>query len=114
MMLAATIYMCLLGKRGLRRVAEVCYHRAHYAAAEISRLPGYELLATGPFFKEFAVRTPQPVRTINRALAEQGIIGGYDLEGEYPHLQNGMLLCVTEMNSKAEIDALVAALKDML
>ena len=114
MMLASTIYMSLLGKNGLRRVAELCYHRAHYAAARIAALPGCELLTPAPFFKEFAVRLPRPVAEVNRALAEQGIIGGYDLQPAYPHLGNAMLLAVTEMNNKADIDALVAALGDAI
>ena len=110
MMLASTVHMCLLGKTGLRQVAELCYHRAHYAAAEIGKLPGYEVVANGPFFKEFVIKTPQPVTQLNQQLAEQGIIGGYDLQGDYPHLGDAMLLCVTEMNTKADIDALVQAL----
>jgi glycine dehydrogenase subunit 1 len=110
MMLASTVHMCLLGKTGLRQVAELCYHRAHYAAGEIAKLPGYEVVATEPFFKEFVIKTPQPVAQINRQLAEQGIIGGYDLQGDYPHLGDAMLLCVTEMNTKTDIDELVRAL----
>jgi glycine dehydrogenase subunit 1 len=113
MMLASTIHMCLLGKHGLRRVAELCYHRAHYAASEIARIEGFEILTPAPFFKEFAVRTPRSVAEINRALAERGIIGGYDLAAEYPHMGDAMLLCVTELNSKSDIDALVAALKEL-
>ncbi len=111
MALAAAVYLSLLGRRGLRQVAELCYHRAHYAAAQIAQLPGYQVLDRGPFFKEFVVKTPRPVVEINAALREQGIIGGYDLAGDYPHLGDAMLLCVTEMNSRADIDALVAALR---
>jgi glycine dehydrogenase subunit 1 len=113
MMLASTVHMCLLGKTGLRQVAELCYHRAHYAADQIGKLAGYDVVADGPFFKEFVVRTPQPVAQINRALAEQGIIGGYDLKNDYAQLGDAMLLCVTEMNTKADIDALVTALRTM-
>jgi glycine dehydrogenase subunit 1 len=105
--------MCLLGKQGLQHVARLCYHRAHYAASEIARLPGYEILTPAPFFKEFAVRVPRPVAEINRELARRGIIGGYDLKAEYPHLGDAMLLCVTELNPKSDIDALVAALKEV-
>jgi glycine dehydrogenase subunit 1 len=112
MMLASTIHMSLLGKQGMRHLAKLCYHRAHYAAAEIAKLPGYEILTPAPFFKEFAVRTPQPVAAINQSLAQRGIIGGYDLKANYPHLGDAMLLCVTELNTKADIDALVAALKE--
>lgn len=110
MALAAAVYMGLMGRQGLRRVAELCYHRAHYAAAQIGRLPGYEVLDLGPFFKEFVVRCPRPAGAINAALRERRIVGGYDLSGEYPHLGDAMLLCVTEMNSKRDIDALVEAL----
>jgi glycine dehydrogenase subunit 1 len=112
MALAAAVYLGLLGRQGLRRVAELCYHRAHYAAAQIARLPGYAVLDRGPFFKEFVVRCPRPAATINAALRERGIVGGYDLSDDYPHLGDSMLLCVTEMNSKAEIDALVEAMND--
>ncbi|MCS6841823.1 MAG: aminomethyl-transferring glycine dehydrogenase subunit GcvPA [Roseiflexus sp.] len=111
MALAAAVYLSLVGRQGLRRVAELCYHRAHYAAAQIAQLPGYQVLDRGPFFKEFVVKTPRPVGAINAALREQGIIGGYDLSVDYPHLGDAMLLCVTEMNSRADIDALVAALR---
>lgn len=112
MMLASTIYLSLLGKNGLRQVAELCYHRAHYAAAEIAKLPGYEVITPAPFFKEFAVRAPKPVAEINRALDSYGIVGGYDLTHDYPHLGDAMLIAVTEVISKADIDALVAALKE--
>jgi glycine dehydrogenase subunit 1 len=111
MALAAAVYLSLLGRQGLRRVAELCYHRAHYAAAQIAQLPGYQVLDRGPFFKEFVVKTPRPVVEINAALRNQGIIGGYDLSGDYPHLGDAMLLCVTEMNTRADIDALVTALR---
>lgn len=114
MMLASTIYTSLLGKRGLRQVAELCYHRAHYAAAELQKLPGCELLTPEPFFKEFAVRLPRPVAEINAALDQQGIVGGYDLSRDYPHLGNAMLIAVTEMNSKADIDALVTTVGDLI
>jgi glycine dehydrogenase subunit 1 len=113
MALAAAVYLSLMGKQGLRRVAELCYHRAHYAAAEIGKLDGYEVMNRGPFFKEFVVRCPRPVAEINAALRQQNIIGGYDLSLDYPQMENAMLLCVTEMNSKAEIDALIQTLKTM-
>ena len=112
MALAAAVYLSLVGRQGLRRIAELCYHRAHYAAAAIANVPGYTLLDRRPFFKEFVVRCPRPVAEINAALATRGIVGGYDLSLDYPDLENAMLLCVTEMNSKGEIDALVEALAE--
>lgn len=109
--LAACVYLATLGKAGLRRVAELCYHKAHYAARKIHRLPGYRVHLEHEFFNEFVVECPRPVAEINAALREQGIIGGYDLSRDYPHLENAMLVAVTEMNTRAQIDALVQALK---
>ncbi len=110
MALAATVYLSLLGRQGLRRVAELCYHRAHYAASQIAQLPGYSVLDNGPFFKEFVVQCPRPVAEINAALRQHDIIGGFDLSHDEPQLGHAMLVCVTEMNSQAEIDAMVAVL----
>ncbi len=111
--LAAGAYLAALGKSGLRQVAELCYHKAHYAARQIAAIPGFELVGDKPFFKEFVVRCPRPPSEINQALLEWGIIGGYDLGRDYPHLENHMLLCVTEMNTRTEIDSLVEALEEV-
>jgi glycine dehydrogenase subunit 1 len=110
--LAAAVYMAALGKCGMRQVAELCYHRAHYAADQIDALEGYTVLRDKPFFKEFVVRCPRPVKEINdRLLDEWGILGGYDLGKVYPELKDHMLLSVTEMNPREEIDLLVGALQ---
>ena len=107
MALAAAVYLAALGKRGLRHVAELCYHKAHYAAQAICQLKGYSLVFPQPFFKEFTVRCPVPPSQINQALFKKKIIGGLDIS----HLvENGMLLCVTEMNTRQDIDRLVKAL----
>ncbi len=111
--LAAGAYLAAMGKSGLRKVAELCYHKAHYAARRIAAIPGFDLVGDKPFFKEFVVRCPRPPSEINEALLERGIIGGYDLGRDYPHLENSMLFCVTEMNTRAEIDRLVEALEEV-
>ncbi len=108
--LAACVYLSTLGKSGLRQVAELCYHKAHYAAKKINRLPGYRVDLKKEFFNEFVVECPRPVSEINAILREQKIIGGYDLSHEYPHLGNAMLVAVTEMNTREQIDAFVSAL----
>ncbi len=111
--LAASVHMAALGKSGIRKLAELCYHKAHYAASRISKLPEYQVIADGPFFNEFVVRCPQPVKAINDYLLDEwGIIGGYDLGWDYPHLEDHMLLCVTEVIRREEIDALVDALAE--
>ncbi len=111
--LAATIYMSLLGKQGMRQVAELCYHKAHYAAAEIAGLPGFKLASKDAFFNEFAVICPKPVEEINEHLLDHGILGGYALGSDYPGMENILLVAVTEMNSKEDIDMLVEALAEV-
>jgi glycine dehydrogenase subunit 1 len=112
--LAAAVYMAALGRCGMRQVAELCYHRAHYARQRIGEIDGFSVVDDGPFFKEFVVRCPCPVPEVNEyLLAEWGIIGGYDLGRDYARLDGHMLLCVTEMNPREEIDMLVAALEEV-
>jgi len=107
--LAATIYLAAMGKQGLRQVAELCYHKAHYAASQIAGLPGYSLPLDKPFFEEFVVQCPSSPTEINKKLMERNILGGLDISEQMP---NGMLLCVTEMNSREDIDALITALSE--
>jgi glycine dehydrogenase subunit 1 len=111
--LASAVYMSLLGRHGLKQVSELCYHKAHYAAQQIAALPGYELWSAAPFFNEFVVRCPKPVSEINTYLLEHDILGGYDLGADYAGLENHMLVAVTEMNTKDEIDDFVSVLSEV-
>jgi glycine dehydrogenase subunit 1 len=115
--LGAAVYLATLGKRGLRQVAELCFHKSHYAATEIGKLKGLAINPQAPkkpFFKEFVVRLPGPVAEINAHLwTQHGIIGGYDLGRDVPQLKNHMLIAVTEVNTRAGIDRLVSALGDI-
>jgi len=113
MALAATVYMSFLGKHGLREVAELCYHKAHFAASSLAALPGYSLWSDAPFFNEFVLKCPTSVKHINEHLLDEGVLGGYDLEQDYPGLANHMLIAVTEMNSKEDIDLLVDVLEEV-
>ncbi|MDO8751423.1 MAG: glycine dehydrogenase, partial [Dehalococcoidia bacterium] len=108
--LMATVYLATVGKQGLRQVAELCYQKAHYAASLIERIRGYSLPLRGTFFQEFVVRCPRPPAEVNAALLDKGIVGGLDVSEQIP---NGLLLCVTEMNSRQEIDALAKALAEI-
>ncbi|MDX9832150.1 MAG: aminomethyl-transferring glycine dehydrogenase subunit GcvPA [Anaerolineae bacterium] len=111
--LATAIHLAALGPRGMRQLAELCYHKAHYTAGRIQALEQYQVVGDGPFFQEFVVRCPAPVRDVNDYLLEEwGIIGGYDLGRDYPDLENHMLVCVTEVIRREEIDALVDALAE--
>ncbi len=111
--LGTAVYLSVLGKKGLRQVADLCYQKAHYAAAELSKIPGMGLCFTEPFFHEFALCVNRPVDEVNEHLLEHGIIGGYDLGQDYPALKDHMLVAVTEMNSKEDIDMFVEVLSEV-
>jgi len=111
--LASATYLSLVGQKGLRQVADLCYQKAHYAAAQLSKIPGFGLCFSEPYFHEFALCCPQPVADLNERLLEYGIIGGYDLGRDYPSLKDHMLIAVTEMNSKEEIDTFVEIIKEV-
>ena len=115
--LGAAVYLSTLGRTGLRQVAETCYHRSHYAAEAIAKLKGFAVNQQAPsqgFFKEFVVRLPRPSADVNRHLRERhGIVGGYDLGRDYPHLQAHMLIAVTEVNTRESIDRLIRALSEV-
>lgn len=112
--LAAAIHVAALGKQGLRQVAELCYQKAHYAAGRIADLPQYDVATDQPFFKEFVVRCPEPAEDVLRRLLEEwDILGGYALGRDYPDSSNDLLVCVTETNTREEIDTFVAALAEV-
>ncbi|MFZ5596563.1 MAG: aminomethyl-transferring glycine dehydrogenase subunit GcvPA [Bacillota bacterium] len=104
--LAAAIYLSWLGKKGLRRVAELCLQKAHYARRLITSSGVVKASFSAPFFKEFAVRTVESPAEINRRLLGKGIIGGLDLGRYYPAYRGHMLICVTEMRTADEIQRL--------
>ncbi len=111
--LASAVYMSTLGKTGLQQVANLCYQKAHYAAEELSKIDGFGLCFSEPFFHEFALCCPKPAREVNEYLLDHGIFGGYALGNDYPSLENHILMAFTEMNSKQEIDTLIKVLKEM-
>jgi glycine dehydrogenase subunit 1 len=113
LVLASTMYLSLLGKHGLAKVAHLNYQKAHYAAQQITELPGYELCFETPFFNEFTVRCPIPADQLNTHLLQHDILGGFALGGSNPDLENCLLIAVTEMNTRQEIDNLVQHLAEV-
>jgi len=108
--LAATIYMETMGKKGLQEVAMQNAQKAAYAAKEIAALDGFSIPFSAPRFNEFVVRGPRPAAEVLAVLREKGIIGGLPLSKYYPGLENEFLVCITEVNSREKIDALVTSL----
>ena len=108
--LAATIYLCLLGKAGLRMLAEQNLAKAHYAAGRLRELPGVATPFTGRSFNEFVIKVPGDVETLLEALRGEKIIGGLHLGEFYPELENHLLVCFTELVSRAAIDRMAEVL----
>ncbi|MCW8825862.1 MAG: aminomethyl-transferring glycine dehydrogenase subunit GcvPA [Gammaproteobacteria bacterium] len=111
---AATIYMSIVGQTGLRQVAEACHANCRLLAEKLTALDGVELVFNAPYFHEIVVRIDQPFERLQRALAVQDVLIGYDLSQDYPDLQNCILLCATEKRTEADIDELVEHLERFL
>jgi glycine dehydrogenase subunit 1 len=106
--LAATIYLCLLGKGGLRKLAEHNLAKAHYAARELEAASGIAVSFTAPFFNEFVVEAPGQAGALLEALRKERIIGGLELRRFYPELSNHLLICVTETVGRDAMDRMAA------
>ena len=112
--LAATVHLCLLGKQGLREMAEQNIAKAQFALAELEKLPGVRRVFQGPVFNEFVVRFPRSVRLINAQLLRDKIIGPLALGSHYPELTKCGLVCVTETTRREEIERLADAVRETL
>ena len=99
--MTAAVYMAAMGPDGLRQVASQCLSKAHYAASEISKIPGFALRYKGDFFHEFVTECPDEPSDVLALLEKEGILGGYPVDG-------GILWCFTEMNTRGEIDRLTS------
>jgi len=108
--LMATIYVAILGKQGLRRVGELSTAKAHYAAAELGKVPGVRLRFNAPFFKEFTLELPKAPERIVKRLLRDRILAGVPLKALDRSVKNGLLVAVTERRTREEIDAFAAAL----
>ena len=110
--LGFTVALETLGPRGLSESAELCYQRAHRAAARIDELAGYAACGRGSWwFQEFLLRGPLPPQELLRRLEERGITGGLDVSGRpEPEARDAILVCVTEATPPGDVDALVGAL----
>jgi len=102
--LCATIYLCLLGKKGLKALAEQNLAKARYAADQIAQAPATELPFSGPSFNEFVVKTPGDAEDLLEELRGHNIIAGLNLGRFYPELENHLLTCVTETVSRSALD----------
>ncbi|CAH0119480.1 putative glycine dehydrogenase (decarboxylating) subunit 1 [Paenibacillus sp. CECT 9249] len=111
--LCAAIYLSVMGKAGIREVADLNVQKAHYASGLFAGRPGFSLPFSSPFFNEFVLKLPEEtdIGRIRSRLLQFGYIGGYRLENDYPELKGCMLLAVTERRTKSEIERFIECLE---
>ena len=110
--LAATVYMVLMGKQGLREVAEQSTIKAHYLHDKICEIDGFEAANTAPFFKEFSVKTPIPPVEIISKLKDKGYFAGVDIS-KFGY-KDQLLIAVTEKRTRQELDVFTLELEKLM
>ena len=109
--MTAAVYLDAMGRKGLMQAATLSMSKAHYLAEQLCKIDGFQLVYEGEYFNEFVTTCPGDVDTILGELEKRGILGGYPLSGKH---EGHILWCVTEVNTKEEIDTLVAILKEVV
>lgn len=103
MVTASTIYMSIMGAEGLERTALDSHHNANWLRDQLSAIDGVEWLFNTAHFHEFVLRLPRSVEAVLQTLAEQDILGGFNLKNDYPELGEALLVCATELHTEAEM-----------
>ncbi len=111
---AATIYMSLLGSKGLRRVAENCHANTHKLVEKALTIDGVDLWFNQPYFHEAVLRLSKPAKEIIAQMAQYNIQAGFDLRCIYPEMENALLVCCTETKTAEDIDLYVECLRKVL
>jgi glycine dehydrogenase subunit 1 len=111
--LASSVYLALMGKIGLPRVADLCLQKSHYLAERIAGVKGFRLFSSKPFFKEFTVRCPVPPEKIIKSMLKKGFFAGIDLGRFDDGLKDAMLIAVTEKRTREEMDRYLEILQTL-
>jgi len=111
--LRTAIYLCAVGKEGIKEVGRQNILKSHYAKEQIAKVSGFKIKFNAPTFNEFVVECPKDAEEISKALTEIGILPGLSLGRFFPELSNCLLVCVTETKSKEEIDQLIQGLSEV-
>jgi glycine dehydrogenase subunit 1 len=112
--LAATVYLSYMGPNGMREVGLQNYHKAHYLQQRLTDLPGVDIAFDQPFFNEFVVRFKKPVEQVQASLLNAGYLFGLALGDAYPDLHDCVLVNVTEVRTREDIDGLIRELEGIL
>ena len=108
-----TVYLALMGKHGLKRIAELNYSKTQYAIGKVEGIAGIRFRYGGAVYNEFVIETPYDTADVLAGLKEKGILGGVPLSRFDPRDTKGILVNVTEVNTKEEIDLLANALQEI-
>ena len=111
--LAVSIYLSLLGKKGIREVANQCFQKAHYLASQMDNIKGFKVVNEEPFFNEFVLQCPSNAKEIQKRILDIGIIAGYALENDFPSRKNQILIATTEQNTREEMDFFLNSLLEV-
>lgn len=110
--LASSVAMSSIGKHGLKKMAVLNMQKSRYLKAQLEE-KDISVTTKGAFFNEFVIKLNDDITKINKKLLDKGIIGGFDLGIIYPELKNHMLVAVTEIRTKEEIDTFVKELGEI-
>lgn len=111
---AATIHMSIMGAQGLREVAKQSYGNTHYLIEKLTAIKGVELVFDSHSFHEVVLRLPKSSADVLSELLKAGILGGYDLNADYPELVNCILICVTETKTRKDVDEYADCLRTIV
>jgi glycine dehydrogenase subunit 1 len=112
--LRATIYLALLGRRGLRDLAWTCARKAEYAKQRLAAIPGVSVKRTAPTFNEFTLELPADASDVVARMVDRGFAAGFPLGRYYPGMGNYLLVAVTEKRTRHEIGLFAEALESVL
>jgi glycine dehydrogenase subunit 1 len=110
---ASTIYMAIMGARGLENTAAACHANNNALVEKLTAIDGVKKAFIGPNFHETVLQLEMPAADVLRSLLKKGILGGFDLSQEYPELGDAILVCTTEMRNEDDIDAYATAMQQV-
>jgi glycine dehydrogenase subunit 1 len=113
-MTAATIYLSLMGAEGLERVALASHHNIRQLSQKLEQVKGVEAVFTRPVFHETVIKLTKPVAPVLAAMAQNGVLAGFDLSVDYPELGNALVVCATETKNDADLNRFVQVLEQAL
>lgn len=111
---ASTIYMSIMGARGLENTAAACHANNNTLVEKLTAIAGVKKVFNSVHFHETVLQLELPAADVLSALMAKGILGGYNLDKDYPELGNAILVCTTEMRNEDDIEAYVRALQEVL